>query len=156
MNTNQRESKRSRSGRVFYLAGELAFGFRFVFIRVHSWFINRCPLAALCARRSGSVVMRLCFYASLLATSIALAPLALLHSAAAADSESANPQYFINSIRPIFKEYCLRCHSTEKQKGDLDLERFSALSEVLRQPKVWLAMAEQLANNEMPPKLGAR
>jgi len=81
-----------------------------------------------------------------------LAPLGVPHSAAAADPESANPQYFNNRIRPIFKEYCLRCHSTEKQKGDLDLERFSSLSEVLHQPKVWLAMAEQLANNEMPPK----
>src|SRR5438093_3867712 len=69
-----------------------------------------------------------------------------------ADSNPGNQRFFQTSIRPLFKEYCLRCHSTEKKKGDMDLERFSSLSEVLRHPKVWQAVAEQLANNEMPPK----
>jgi len=49
-------------------------------------------------------------------------------------------------------EYCLRCHSTEKHKGDLDLERFNSLAEVKRHPKVWQAVVEQLANDEMPPE----
>ncbi len=136
MNTNQHQSKGSWSERVPRLVAEIESGFRFVFIRVHSWLINRCR----------SVVITLC------AAFIVLAALALPNPAGAAESDAANPQYFNSSIRPMFKEYCLRCHSTEKQKGDLDLERFSSLSEVLRQPKVWQAMAEQLANNEMPPK----
>ena len=67
--------------------------------------------------------------------------------AAAGDAE-----FFDQSIRPLLKEYCLKCHSTEEQKGDLDLEIFTSLAEVKRQPKVWLSVAEQLANNEMPPK----
>jgi hypothetical protein len=44
------------------------------------------------------------------------------------------------------------CHSTEKHKGDLDLERFSSFDEVKKHPKVWQALLEQFANNEMPPK----
>src|SRR5258705_13223999 len=59
---------------------------------------------------------------------------------------------FTASIRPLLKEYCLKCHSTEKHKGDLDLERFSSLSEVKKHPKVWQMVVEQLATNEMPPK----
>ncbi|MCI0541558.1 MAG: DUF1587 domain-containing protein, partial [Verrucomicrobiales bacterium] len=55
-------------------------------------------------------------------------------------------------IRPLLKEYCLNCHSTEKHKGDLDLERFSSMDEVKKHPKVWQALLDQLANNEMPPK----
>src|SRR5580765_3806155 len=55
-------------------------------------------------------------------------------------------------IRPLLKEYCLGCHSTEKHKGDLDLERFSSLDEVKKHPKVWQSVVEQLSNNEMPPK----
>ena len=77
---------------------------------------------------------------------------ALVIPARAADAGSGGPEVFDKTIRPLLQEYCLRCHSTEKQKGDLDLERFSAFSEVLRHPKVWQSMAEQLANNEMPPK----
>src|SRR5580765_3381974 len=55
-------------------------------------------------------------------------------------------------IRPLVKQYCLGCHSTEKHKGDLDLERFTSLAEVLKHPKPWQAVVEQLALGEMPPK----
>ena len=55
-------------------------------------------------------------------------------------------------IRPLLKEYCLGCHSTEKHKGDLDLERFTLLSEVMKHPKVWQGVVEQLSLGEMPPK----
>ncbi len=69
---------------------------------------------------------------------------------AAADPEG-NAR-FDAEIRPLLKDYCLDCHSTEKQKGDLDLEVFSSLDAVKRHPKIWQGVAEQLANSEMPPK----
>ena len=68
-------------------------------------------------------------------------------TAAAADSV-----FFENKIRPILKERCITCHSTEKQKGDLDLERFASVESVTRDPVVWEHALEQLANNEMPPQ----
>jgi len=55
-------------------------------------------------------------------------------------------------IQPILKQYCLGCHSTEKHKGDLDLERFSSFNEVLKSPKVWERVIEQISLGEMPPK----
>src|SRR6266705_7125456 len=55
-------------------------------------------------------------------------------------------------IRPLLKEYCLGCHSTAKHKGDLDLERFTSLSEVMKRPKVWQGVVEQISLGEMPPK----
>src|SRR6266700_1266103 len=55
-------------------------------------------------------------------------------------------------IRPLLKQYCLGCHSTEKHKGDLDLERFTSLSEVRKHPKVWQGVVEQISLGEMPPK----
>lgn len=64
--------------------------------------------------------------------------------AAAADYEK--------DIRPIIAEYCNKCHSTEKQKGDLDLEQFTSLAEVKKHPKIWDDVLEQLGNKEMPPK----
>ena len=69
--------------------------------------------------------------------------------------QSAHPneaETFQREIRPLLKQYCLNCHSTEKQKGELDLEPFASLDAVKRHPKVWQNVAEQLANNEMPPK----
>jgi len=84
-----------------------------------------------------------------------LAPLALAAIAGGAFAQSeipVTPQFFDKSIRPLLGEFCLSCHSTEKQKGELDLERFASLDEVKRHPKVWQRVAEQLADNEMPPK----
>ena len=64
----------------------------------------------------------------------------------------ASADDFSAQVRPILQESCLDCHSTKKQKGDLDLERFTSLAEVQRDPKVWEAVAEQVASGEMPPK----
>ena len=55
-------------------------------------------------------------------------------------------------IRPLLKQYCLGCHSTEKHKGDLDLERFTSLDEILKHPRTWEDVLEKLSLGEMPPK----
>src|SRR5688572_19117716 len=72
-------------------------------------------------------------------------------SAAAAALTTA-PAFFEKSIRPVIAEYCLGCHSTKEQKGELDLERFSSVDEVKKHPKIWQKVIEQLTTNEMPPK----
>ena len=50
---------------------------------------------------------------------------------------SISPRYFSNTVRPLLKQYCFPCHSSEKHKGDFDMERFALLAEVKRQPKIW-------------------
>ncbi len=64
----------------------------------------------------------------------------------------AAPAVFDTEAKPLLAKYCNGCHSTEKHKGDLDLERFVSIADIKRQPKVWQLVAEQLANREMPPK----
>ena len=59
---------------------------------------------------------------------------------------------FDQSIRPLLREYCVTCHSTEKQEGELDLERFDSLDHVKQDADVWERVQEQLALGEMPPK----
>lgn len=59
---------------------------------------------------------------------------------------------YSKQIQPVLKQYCLGCHSAEKHKGDLDLERFTSLFEVMKHPKVWQGVVEQLGLGEMPPK----
>ncbi|MEY3957910.1 MAG: hypothetical protein RJA37_513 [Verrucomicrobiota bacterium] len=59
---------------------------------------------------------------------------------------------FRTKVLPVLKEACLGCHSTEKQKGDLDLEVFGDAAAVRRSPRVWEQVLEQVATGEMPPK----
>ncbi|MDA1049670.1 MAG: DUF1592 domain-containing protein [Planctomycetota bacterium] len=55
-------------------------------------------------------------------------------------------------ILPGLKQFCLDCHSTEKEEGELDLQRFATLADVRRDPKTWQKVAEMLDNGEMPPE----
>ena len=83
----------------------------------------------------------------------------LIASCAVSDSIAAEPVAFdvlgteyARDIKPVLKQFCLNCHSTEKQEGDLDLERFSVLADVRKAPRVWQKVVEMLDTNEMPPK----
>ena len=67
-------------------------------------------------------------------------------------ARAADEQVFRHSIQPVLKEYCVTCHSTEKQKGDLDLERFTSLALVKSDPLVWEHALDQIRDKEMPPK----
>jgi hypothetical protein len=68
----------------------------------------------------------------------------------AANGFAAEP--FDQSIRPLLRDYCVTCHSTEKQEGELDLQRFTSLDQVKQHFDVWERVQEQLALGEMPPK----
>ena len=59
---------------------------------------------------------------------------------------------YANHVRPVVQEYCVTCHSTEKQKGDLDLERFATFRDVLQQPKPWQQVVEQSTLGRCRPK----
>ncbi len=84
-----------------------------------------------------------------------IAPAALLCSLSftlARGAAVTSPGYFDHTLRPLLKQYCFPCHSSEKHKGDFDMERFSSVAEIKRHPKVWQEVAEKLANHEMPPE----
>lgn len=59
---------------------------------------------------------------------------------------------YAERVKPILAKHCLTCHSTEKKKGDLDLERFTTLDVVRKDVRVWQHVVENLENGEMPPK----
>lgn len=78
--------------------------------------------------------------------------LTVLPSAGIAASTARLERSFDKEMLPLVKTYCLGCHSTAKQKGDLDLERFKTLADVMKHSKVWQGVVEQIALGEMPPK----
>jgi hypothetical protein len=88
---------------------------------------------------------------SALPTAVAGLTLCLALPHASAQSPELTTR-FSREVQPILKQYCLGCHSTEKHKGDLDLERFTSAPEVLRHTKIWQGVVEQLGLGEMPPK----
>jgi len=59
---------------------------------------------------------------------------------------------YVEKLKPVLAKYCLGCHSTEKKKGDLDLERFAGLAAIRRDLKPWPLLIDNLENGEMPPK----
>ena len=95
-------------------------------------------------------VLRLIAWVSLLILWISVtAPLA---TEAGSDVFRELGEEYRDRIRPMTQRYCLSCHSTEKQVGELDLEQFATLSEVRRGTKSWLKVIEMLDNGEMPPE----
>ena len=60
--------------------------------------------------------------------------------------------FFESKVLPLLKERCNSCHSTKKQKGDLDLERFTSVADIKRQPLIWEGVLDQMHMGEMPPK----
>jgi hypothetical protein len=72
--------------------------------------------------------------------------------AAAPTKQIELEKQYNDEVRPLVQQYCLGCHSTEKHKGDMDLERFASFQEVLKHPKAWQQVVEQLSLGEMPPK----
>jgi mono/diheme cytochrome c family protein len=67
---------------------------------------------------------------------------------AAAAAQAASPLLPPAAVANTLKRHCLSCHSTEKQKGELDLEG----AELRRHPQVWEQVLEQIELGEMPPK----
>lgn len=59
---------------------------------------------------------------------------------------------FEKDIKPYIEEYCIRCHGTEKQKGD---RRYDTLPTDFKDKKtaiLWHDILDQLLLGEMPPK----
>ncbi len=66
-------------------------------------------------------------------------------------SDQQLDQRFAN-VQTLLKQFCLNCHSSDEQQGELDLERFSSVAAVRADLKPWQAMIQQLETREMPPR----
>src|SRR5262245_8921188 len=60
-------------------------------------------------------------------------------------------QNFTDTVKPLVADYCLKCHSTEKHKGDIDFEQFVHPGDVFKHSKPWERALEQLTHGDMPP-----
>lgn len=67
----------------------------------------------------------------------------------AAPPKEAPP--FMEPSQAFMKQFCLDCHSKEKQKGELDLEAFMQLQPIDQPASIWESIIEQIEVGEMPP-----
>jgi hypothetical protein len=54
-------------------------------------------------------------------------------------------------IQPLVKQYCLRCHSSDKAKGGVKLDRDKDEAAVLKNLGLWEKVGDNLRSGEMPP-----
>ena len=81
--------------------------------------------------------------------SLAVVIVSLLYCGLAAETHADD--LFQQKIRPLLSEFCITCHSTEAQEGELDLERFDSWESIQQHPDVWEQVYQQVELGEMPP-----
>jgi hypothetical protein len=79
----------------------------------------------------------------LLTTAALFASAALLH---------AEPAFKKEQLPQFAREYCVKCHSAQKSKGDFNFEPHVAKADILAERKVWEKVVELVENREMPPE----
>ena len=81
----------------------------------------------------------------------------LHHSSAGQQQKSAtkdpdtNEPISFERMRPLLKTYCIECHSTNKKKAGLDLEKFETTQDALAHFELWEQVGEHLRTKAMPP-----
>jgi Protein of unknown function (DUF1592)/Protein of unknown function (DUF1588)/Protein of unknown function (DUF1587)/Protein of unknown function (DUF1585)/Protein of unknown function (DUF1595)/Planctomycete cytochrome C len=79
---------------------------------------------------------------------VSLAPGLLAADRAEAELE----RRFNGSVRPFVETYCLKCHGSQKPKGDFDLSPYTTLTAVTRDFARWEMVLDKLQTGEMPPE----
>ena len=97
------------------------------------------------------VARRVIFVAASLLAGLGWMP-SLLAAESIGDHFAELDDEYLTQTRPLMRQFCLDCHSTVKQVGELDVERFATLAEIRRETKVWLKIVEMLDKGEMPPE----
>ncbi len=59
---------------------------------------------------------------------------------------------FERDVRPILSQYCNNCHSAEKHKGDVVLDKFTDEASVLADHATWEKVLKNLRSRAMPPE----
>ncbi len=78
--------------------------------------------------------------------------LALTCSAAAQDFPQFDRAAFDESIRPVFQEFCTKCHGPEKQKAGLRLDDIDLDFSKRNVASRWTEIMDRINSGEMPPE----
>jgi hypothetical protein len=76
-------------------------------------------------------------------------------SGEAADDDSLAKR-FTAEVLPVVENSCLTCHGAQKKEAKLDLSGYKTEADVVRNFRIWEAVAERLEAEEMPPEKAQR
>ena len=80
-----------------------------------------------------------------------LVGLLVCQSARAISAETVQNEVFEQELQPIIAKYCLRCHGSELQEGDLRIDRLDPDLLNGKDADFWHEVLNQLNEGEMPP-----
>jgi mono/diheme cytochrome c family protein len=111
----------------------------------------------LVSRRLANFLMNIPESSSMATMTYALLPLMLCladaRPAAAAPPAQPSPTAFaFAEARSLFESHCLKCHGEKSQKGGVNLAPFTSEKALVKQRKLWRAVAAQIASGDMPPE----
>ena len=81
-----------------------------------------------------------------------LVGLLVCQSARAISAETVQNEVFEQELQPIIAKYCLRCHGSELQEGDLRIDRLDPDLLNGKDADFWHEVLNQLNEGEMPPQ----
>ena len=58
---------------------------------------------------------------------------------------------FTTQVQPFLAQHCFHCHGNGKNKGELSLDRFTNLTSIQDEEKVWRHVSDNLRQKVMPP-----
>jgi hypothetical protein len=90
---------------------------------------------------------------------LALSVLVLAWSGSSAQtppaSKSSVPSYE-REIAPLMQKYCMRCHSTDKKRGGIILDKETTDAAILKNRTLWERVGDNLRSGDMPPPGSAK
>lgn len=78
--------------------------------------------------------------------------IAALALCAIAKGQQAVPLAYEKDIKPLLENYCFNCHGPERPRLGVNLERFTDLASIQKEPKLWRTVMLQLNTRAMPPE----
>jgi mono/diheme cytochrome c family protein len=97
------------------------------------------------------MVRRLVLYLPLVGLALlgAVPPMGASTAATAAAPDSAG---FEATVQPFLQDTCVPCHNARRKRGGLNLEPFTELDSVARDPNAWEKALTKIRSGEMPPE----
>jgi hypothetical protein len=70
----------------------------------------------------------------------------------AACAHAADGSTYLTDVRPLLDTYCVKCHSPEKHKGDLDLASIKDEEAGRKSIRIWRKVIDKVITKDMPPE----
>ncbi len=80
----------------------------------------------------------------------------LLLGLLAACAGAADGSTYLTDVRPLLDTYCVKCHSPEKHKGDLDLASIKDEEVGRKSIRLWRKVIDKVTTKDMPPEDAAK